>query len=169
MEVQAATSEDCRAVAEVHVESWQRAYGGILPEQYLASLSVAEREAMWRRMVERQPSHLLVARAAGQVVGFVAFGASRDEGAPNDRAEIWAIYVKATSWSSGVGRLLWLEALQRIVAEGYKTVSLWVIAGNERAVRFYERAGFVVEPESRKSFELGGTTLEELRYVRHAG
>jgi ribosomal protein S18 acetylase RimI-like enzyme len=169
MEVHAATSEDCRAVAEVHVESWQHAYRGILPEQYLALLSVAEREAMWRRMVERQPSHLLVARAGGQVVGFVAFGASRDEGAPNDRAEIWAIYVKAASWSTGAGRLLWLEALQRIVAEGYKSVSLWVIAGNERAVRFYERAGFVVEPESRKSFELGGTTLEELRYVRHAG
>jgi ribosomal protein S18 acetylase RimI-like enzyme len=169
MEIQAATSEDCRAIAEVHVDSWQHAYRGILPEQYLASLSVAEREAMWRRMVERQPSHLLVARAAGQVVGFVAFGASRDEGAPNDRAEIWAIYVKSASWSTGTGRLLWLEALQRIVAEGYKSVSLWVIAANERAVRFYERAGFVVEPESRKSFELGGTTLEELRYVRHAG
>ena len=168
MEIQAATSQDCRAIAEVHVESWRHAYHGILPEQYLVSLSVAEREAMWRRMVERQPSHLLVARAAGQVVGFVAFGASRDEGAPNDRAEIWAIYVKVESWSTGAGRLLWLEALKRIVAEGYKSVSLWVIAGNARAVRFYERAGFVVEPESRKFFELGGTTLQELRYVRHA-
>ncbi len=169
MEVQPATSEDCRAIAEVHVASWQHAYRGILSEQYLASLAVVEREAMWRRMVERQPSHLLVARANGKVVGFVAFGASRDEGVPNDRAEIWAIYVEAASWSTGAGRQLWLEALQRIVAEGYKSVSLWVIAGNERAVRFYERAGFVVEPESRKSFELGGTTLEELRYVRHAG
>ncbi|MCW5658424.1 MAG: GNAT family N-acetyltransferase [Burkholderiaceae bacterium] len=169
MQIQAATAEDCRAVAEVHVESWQHAYRGILPEQYLASLSVAEREGMWRRMVERQGSHLLVARAAGQVVGFIAFGASRDEGAPKDRAEIWAIYVKAESWSTGAGRLLWLEALRRIGAEAYKSVSLWVIAGNQRAVRFYERAGFVVEPESRKSFELGGTTLEELRYVRHAG
>jgi ribosomal protein S18 acetylase RimI-like enzyme len=169
MEIQAATADDCRAVAEVHVESWQAAYRGILPEQYLASLSVAEREAMWRRMVEQQPSHLLVARAAEQVVGFIAFGASRDEGAPIDRAEIWAIYVRAASWSSGAGRCLWLEALQRIEAEGFKSVSLWVIARNERAIRFYERAGFVVEPKSRKSFELGGTTLEELRYVRQAG
>src|SRR5262245_17817471 len=125
MEVQVATSEDCRAIAEVHVESWQHAYRSILPEQYLASLSVAEREAMWRRTVERQSSHLLVARSAGQVVGFVAFGASRDDGAPNDRAEIWAIYVKAAFWSTGAGRMLWLEAQQRIVAEGYKSVSLW--------------------------------------------
>ena len=54
-----------------------------------------------------------------------------------------------------------------MLAQEYKSVSMWVIAGNERAIRFYERAGFVVEPESRKFFELGGATLEELRYVWH--
>ncbi len=169
MEIHVATAEDCRAVAEVHVESWQHAYCGILPEPYLASLSVDGREAMWRLTVEQQPSQLLVARVAGQIVGFVAFGALRDEGAPADRAEIWEIYVRAASWSSGAGRHLWLEALQRIVADGYTSVSLWVIAGNERAIRFYKCAGFDVEPGSRKTFELGGITLEELRYIRHVG
>jgi ribosomal protein S18 acetylase RimI-like enzyme len=168
MRLESATAEDCRAIAEVHVESWQHAYKGLLPEAYLASLSVVEREAMWRSMVEREPSHLVLARTANQIVGFVAFGASRDEGAPAERAEIWAIYVKPACWSTGAGRLLWLEAMQRIVAEGYKSISLWVIVGNGRAARFYERAGFSIEPESRKSFELGGVTLEELRYVRPA-
>jgi ribosomal protein S18 acetylase RimI-like enzyme len=165
MLVEPATSEDCHTIAEVHVESWQHAYKALLPEQYLAALSVPEREAMWRRMLEREPSHLLVVRSSGQVVGFVAFGASRDEGAPSKRAEVWAIYVKPAFWSVGAGRVLWLGALQRILAEGYKTVNLWVIAGNDRAIRFYERAGFVAEPGSRKEFELGGATLEEVRYV----
>jgi len=164
--IDAATSDDCRGIAEVHVESWQHAYKDILPEHYLASLSVVEREAMWRRMIERQPSHLLLARAGGQVAGFVAFGASRDEGASAHCAEIWAIYVRPAFWSVGAGRQLWFSALQQVLAEGYKTVSLWVIAGNQRAVRFYERAGFVAEPASRKQFELGGATLEEIRYVR---
>jgi len=165
MQIEPATSEDCRAIAEAHVESWQHAYKSILPEPYLASLSVPGREALWRRMLEGQPSHLLVARDAGQVVGFVAFGAARDEGAPTDRAEIWAIYVKPAFWSTGAGRLLWLAASQQIRAEGYKTGSLWVVAGNQRAIRFYERAGFVAEPQSRKQFELGGAMLEEVRYV----
>ncbi|GHC21274.1 GNAT family N-acetyltransferase [Aidingimonas halophila] len=169
MEIQIATSEDCRAIAELHVQVWQYAYRDILPEQYLASLSVTEREAMWRRVVEGQTAQLLVARIAGGVVGFVAFGTSRDEDASTDRAEIWAIYVNVTFWSMGVGRHLWLQAQQRILAEEYKSVSLWVLAENERALRFYERAGFVVEPQSRKSFELGGTTVEELRYSRGVG
>lgn len=169
MEILIATSQDCRSIAELHVEAWQHAYHGILPEQFLASLSVSEREAMWCRMVERQPSQLLVACVADEVFGFVAFGASRDEDAPASQGEIWAIYVKPASWSEGVGRRLWLQAQQRLVAEEYKSVSLWVIAGNKRAVRFYERAGFVVEPQSRKSLEISGTTVEELRYVRNVG
>jgi hypothetical protein len=45
------TAADCRAIAEVHVESWQHAYKDILPDTYLASLSVTEREEMWRCMV----------------------------------------------------------------------------------------------------------------------
>lgn len=165
MRIESAASDDCRAVAEVHVESWQEAYKDILPAPFLASLSVTEREAMWHRMVEHQPGHLLVARIAGQVVGFVAFGASRDEGAPSDRAEVWAICVRPSFWSAGAGRQLWLAALQQVRAEGYKSVSLWVIANNERAINFYTRAGFVADAESLKKFELGGATLEEVRYV----
>jgi ribosomal protein S18 acetylase RimI-like enzyme len=165
MEISPATPEDCRAIAEVHVESWQHAYQHILPAPYLASLSVSERGAMWRRAVEQWPSQLLVARADGRIAGFISFGACRDEGAPPDRAEIWAIYVRPAFWSGGVGARLWLAARQQIRDARYTMVSLWVISGNERALRFYERAGFSAEPDSRKQFELGGATIEEVRYV----
>lgn len=167
MEILSATLEDCRAIAQVHVASWRSAYRDMLSSEYLASLSVADREAMWRRMVERQPSHLLIARTEGEVIGFVAFGTSHDEDAPADRAEIYAIYVRAASWSTGAGRRLLLEALGRIAAEGYASVGLWVIDGNARAIRFYERAGFVCHAGSRKAVEIGGIALDELRYLRH--
>lgn len=165
MRIEPATVQDCRAVAEVQVESWQRIYQGILPEPFLASLSVAEREAGWRRMVGDQSGHLLLARTDDQPVGFVAFGASRDEGAAADCAEVWALYVRPAFWSTGAGRQLWLAALQQLRAEQYRRICLWVIAGNARAIRFYERAGFIAEPASRKRFELGGATLEEVRHI----
>ncbi|MEQ7870640.1 hypothetical protein V6R97_08300 [Chromohalobacter salexigens] len=116
MEIRVGTLKDCRAIAELHVKVWQQAYSGILPKHYLASLSVPEREIMWRRIVDRQPGQLLVARVADAVVDFIAFGASRDEDAPTDRAEIWAIYVEVPSWSTGTGRLLWLQAQDFIVS-----------------------------------------------------
>ena len=46
-----------------------------------------------------------------------------------------------------------------------RSVSLWVIDRNERARRFYCAAGFNVEAESEKEFELGGAKLREVRMV----
>jgi len=123
---------------------------------------------MWRRMLDVHPASLLVVHAAKQMIGFVSFGASRDDDAPADRAEIWALYVKPSYWSSGAGRLLLQAVLRQIRVQGYSSVSLWVVVGNERAIRFYERAGFVAESESVKQFERGGAQLEEVRYVLRA-
>lgn len=165
MQIEPATLEDARGIAEVHVASWQRAYQNILPEQYLADLSIERREKMWREALEKQLPQLLVARSENRTVGFVAFGASRDDGAKPGSAEIWAVYLLPEVWSQGVGRMLWQAALERMVAEGFNTVSLWVISTNERAIRFYLDAGFVPEPGSLKEFELGGVLLKEIRYV----
>lgn len=90
------------------------------------------------------------------VVGFVSFGPCRDETAPLDRGEVWAIYVAPSAWSKGAGQALWRAASERLRALGFRSVSLWVIAGNERARRFYCAAGFSVEVGSEKEFEIGG-------------
>ncbi|HSV57835.1 MAG TPA: GNAT family N-acetyltransferase [Variovorax sp.] len=168
MKIEPATLSDCRGVAEVHVESWQHAYKNILPSEYLASLSIAKREAMWTGIVERQSSHLLVAREAGRIVGFVAFGPAHGEAASRVAAEISAICVRPAFWSTGIGRQLWLDALREMLSEGYETISLWVLAGNVRASKFYERVGFPADPESRRHLEIGGATVDEMRFVFQA-
>jgi ribosomal protein S18 acetylase RimI-like enzyme len=174
MDISPATLEDCRAIAEVHVLSWQHAYRDLLPADYLASLAVDRREAIWRGAIASGTPRLLVARAAGgrpgsgsfAVSGFVAFGRSRDADAPALTAEIWAIYVAPSFWAQGQGRALWLAAQQEIRRAGFAAVTLWVIARNTQARRFYAAAGFAPETDSTKSFTLGGTQLEEVRYVR---
>ena len=169
MRVDPAAPEDARAIAEVHVASWQAAYKDMLPAQYLADLSVAERETRWRASIEREHPECLVARSGTKVVGFVSFAASRDEGAAAGCAEIWAFYLAPAVWSQGAGRMLWQSALGRIADAGYTSVSLWVVATNERAIRFYRGAGFVPDPGSLKEFTLGGVRLQEVRYVYREG
>src|SRR5437879_13170912 len=110
MHIAPARLEDARQVAEIHVTTWQFAYQGIVPDGHLASLSVDQREAMWRESIAEGVPELLVAKAEGGMVGWVAFGPCRDEGSPADSAEVWAIYVAPASWSSGVGRVLWQHA-----------------------------------------------------------
>ena len=165
MRITAASPENLRDVATVHVASWQSAYRSILPSEYLANLSVETREATWRQILAEGRSELLVATDGGAFVGFVSFGPCRDEAAPLDRGEVWAIYVAPSAWSSGVGRALWRVASERLRTLGFRSVSLWVIDGNDRARRFYMAAGFSVEVGSEKEIEIGGAKLREVRMV----
>jgi ribosomal protein S18 acetylase RimI-like enzyme len=164
-EVVPATDGDCRAVAELHVASWRGAYADILPADYLSGLSVDRREGSWRQVLGEARSELLLARRGEAVLGFSSFGPTRDRDAPPGRGEVWAIYVHPDAWSAGVGRRLLAATRERLVATGHESVSLWVLAGNARAIRFYAAAGFAIEPGSEKEFELGGTRVREVRMV----
>jgi ribosomal protein S18 acetylase RimI-like enzyme len=165
MQIVNATPEDAPAVARIHVTAWQEAYKDILSVEYLAGLSIDKRQAYWSEVIPKGNLELSLAKEDECVVGWVAFGKSRDADAPSTAGEIWAIYVAPDYWSTGVGRALWLQARQRLTADGYRTVSLWVLADNARAIDFYMKAGFNEEPDSSKEFELGGQTLKEVRFV----
>ena len=163
--IRSALPEDARAIAEVHVQSWQQAYRDLLPQDFLATLSVERREAMWSASIAKSEPSLLVAEQDGKVVGFSAFGPCRDDGAqPTDR-ELWALYLAPGQWSTGRGRALWLQSRKAMIAQGAVRISLWVLAGNQRAIRFYTAAGFQPEPDSARSVELAGARFQEIRYL----
>ena len=65
-------------------------------------------------------------------------------------------------WSTGVGWALMAAALDRARAEGYASISLWVLRDNPRARRFYERAGFAATGDSELLTAFGGVT--EIKY-----
>jgi ribosomal protein S18 acetylase RimI-like enzyme len=123
-----------------------------------------KREAVWRESIAKGTPEVLVAKAEDRLVGWVAFGPSRDEDVPAQTGEVWAIYVAPSHWSLGVGRLLWLRARERLATQGYKSVSVWVLAENTRAIKFYRAAGFTADPLGRKEVTMAGKSLQELRY-----
>ena len=165
MQVAHAAPEDARAVAEIHVDTWRVAYASVVPADYLASLSVERREAMWSECIATGAPELLVAKKVGVVQGWLSFGQCRDEGSPKTEAEVWAIYVSPSAWSTGAGCSLWLRARQLMLVQGFRSCSLWVFPQNDRAIKFYRSVGFAPDGSAPKSFELGGTQLQEVRYV----
>lgn len=138
------TREDARAIAEVHVASWRDAYRGLLPDGFLDRLSVDEREAQRAEGFDDpgSPFSVLVAEDAGSVVGFVAYGPSRDDDATEETGEVPAIYVEPGVVGTGVGRALFAAATEGLRERGYRRATLWVLEANERARRFYEKAGW---------------------------
>jgi len=160
-----ARREDCHALATIHVESWQAAYVSLFPAEYLASLSIDERQESWISILETSASRTLIAKRDGDAWGFVTFGRCRDAGAAADRGEVWALYVAPRAWSSGVGWALWETARVLMLHQGFAEVSLWVLSGNARGLRFYESIGFVRDAGSEQHFERGGVKLAEVRLV----
>lgn len=165
VEIRNAVVGDAAAIAQIHVAGWQSAYKGIVPQAHLDGMTTLKRAEYWRGALAQGAPRVKVATVDQAVVGWIAFDQCRD----HDRSaggEIWAIFVHPSRVGAGVGWTLWLEAREGLSTSGFADVSLWVLARNERARRFYELAGFVCDPSSAKSVVIGGETLEEIRYAR---
>ena len=76
-----------------------------------------------------------------------------------------ALYVDPGSWGRGVGRLLMAEARDGLRRAGFTGATLWVLAGNDRAQRFYRADGWEPDGEAR-SVEVWGIAVDELRLRR---
>lgn len=160
-----ASLDDAPAIARIHVDAWRAAYEGIIPASLLAGLSVEKREATWRACIAGGVPRVLVARDPTGVIGWIAFGDCRDAGAAPDQGEVHAVYLAPSHWGRGVGGLLWQEARRALIRDGFASASLWVLAENHRALRFYRSAGFAVDPLGDRNIERGGRSLRELRYL----
>lgn len=165
MEIRAALPQDAAAVADVHVRSWQAAYRGLLPDAYLDALRPEERAAGYRfGDHDRSEPATLLAEDGDRLLGFATTAPGRD----HDRSgwgELCALYVDPDRWGRGAGRALIAAARGRLLESGFREVGLWVLAGNEGAERFYRRDGWEHDG-ARRPEQIGGVTVEELRYSR---
>lgn len=161
-----ATLDDCPGIAAAHVASWRAAYDGILDAQLLASLSESARAEGWRSVLRAGRSKLTVAEVAGRIAGFVSYGRCRDAGADAAQGEIWALYVDPADWNTGVGRRLLGEAVDDLERDGYRRVSLWVLAANGRARRFYRVAGFGDVSGASRMERVGAGRVEQVEMLR---
>ncbi|MES2412193.1 MAG: GNAT family N-acetyltransferase [Pseudomonadota bacterium] len=165
--VRPAAARDAKAIAEIHVATWQAAYKDLMPEDFLKRMTIEKRQAYWREAIEYSEPQILVATESDKVVGFVGFDRSRDPGTKSTVGEIWAMYVAPEHWSKGAGVGLWDGAREGLKEEGCTQVTLWVLLRNERALGFFEHsAGFKREMPSLRTTEFGSARLEEIRLKR---
>jgi GNAT superfamily N-acetyltransferase len=165
MNIRQVVAADARGVATVHVHTWQAAYRGIVPDAYLDTLSIDKREHIWRESIRRGTPETWVAESSSQVIGWTAFGASRDPGARAQIGELEAIYLLPLYWGTGTGRALWLQTRRRLIDRGFQGATLWVLSDNARAIRFYAAGGFIPDPSTEKELSIAGRTLKEIRYA----
>jgi len=160
-----ATVDDADAVALVHVHGWQWGYRGLLPGEYLDGLSAERRAEQWRSwLLEPGRTRTRLAEENGACVGFAVSGPSRDPGADDDTGEVYAIYVEEDVAGTGVGTELLGSAIAWLTERGFARATLWVLEGNARARRFYEREGWTLDGAA-KSDPREDFTMDEVRYA----
>jgi GNAT superfamily N-acetyltransferase len=153
---------DSHAIASIQVNTWRRTYAGIIPVGYLARLSRREKAREWRATLSNPGAgvFVLIAEERGRPVGFLAGGPERGRGA-RERGEIYAIYVRPPQQFRGVGRALFLAAVDCFLLLGFRSVVTWVLAANPYR-RFYE--SMEGRRADGRSIRLGGKRLEEASY-----
>jgi Acetyltransferases, including N-acetylases of ribosomal proteins len=162
--IRRALPEDAFEYAACHIASWRSAYNGIVPDEFLDSLSANDRaERMKKNMSERKAYAYYCAICEKEIVGVLIIGKSSDESKAG-AGEISAIYLVQAFWGKGFGKEMMDYALDTLKRDGYDEAILWVLEENKRARRFYEKCGFAFDG-AKKAIEIG-KVLTEMRYVR---
>ncbi len=173
--VRPAAVADSTAMGEVHVAAWQVGYQGLLPSQLLDNLAVERSAANWTTALgQNEPdpqgeSSSLVAEVDGRVMGICSYGPYRQvdgEPAPLDLCELWMLNVHPDAWGSGVAQALMAAALDGLRHERPEMrAALWVLEGNARGRRFYEKEGWAADGGTKLD-TFAGQEVVEVRYSR---
>ena len=100
----------------------------------------------------------------GEIVGF-ACGGPEEEGDQIYPGELYLVYLFQHYQRRGLGRLLIAAVAQRLFADGFASMKLWVIRDNHSARRFYVSLGGE-QLVGQKITTMGETKLVE---VSHTG
>lgn len=134
-----AAPEDLLAIAAVTVKAWQATFQGILPDAFLAGLTVEAEQQRHQALFGGSGVMYLVAKVAGEIVGFASGGANRYP-APDDANELYGVYLLPRWQGQGIGRQLLLAVAMQLQAPGRQEVFAWGLADNPHR-HFYERCG----------------------------
>lgn len=145
----------------VHYKSWHETYTGLVDKNYMKSITLEK----CTETAHRWPDNIIVAKDGDNVIGFVGYGAYRDDTLP-EHGEIFALYVLEKYHGQKVGYELMNAAFRKL--SDYKKVALWVLKGNDRAIRFYEKYGFCFEgTEAEIMLGTPNTELRMIHTVKH--
>lgn len=164
---------DAVAIAAVHVSAWRSAYPGILPDAFLAKLSLPRQAAHYDRSI-RAGQGVHVATASGtdvpdgsgpRVVGFATSGPARlllGEAAGLADGEIETLYVLDDWRERGLGRRLLRAAAAQLAHAGCRSAFVWVLRDNPSRW-FYARLGGRAVAE--QTTQVGGAQVAQTAFV----
>jgi len=141
MHIRRATLSDAAAIATVQAAAWQTTYPGIVAQESIDRRTIEVRTAQWERILRGETLDvgiIFVAEADGGEIGGFAMGGSIRAPRPGFDAELYAIYLIKAAQGQGVGRRLVQRLVAALMRDGFRSMTVEVLAKNP-ACQFYER------------------------------
>ena len=152
-------TDDRMEISKLYEESWKCTYKGIIPQDYLDSIS----NGHWSSTLDNPNWKTLICIDNGRIVGTSSFCKSRFEQF-RDWGEVISIYLLPNYIGKGYGKALMKSTISELKKQGYENIFLWVLEENSRARHFYEQFGFS-PTEDFLDDNIGGKELREVRYI----
>lgn len=160
----AAAPHDAEAIAQLHAESWQRTYRGMLQDDYLDHHVLTDKFAQWQERLLIAPlatRWVYVAERDGAILGFACVLLDDD---PQWGTQLDNLHVAAEAQGLGIGRKLHDLALAFHAKERpNQKIHLWTFAANAAARAIYQHWGWQ-EVEHDFYDGPGGSNVPSVRY-----
>lgn len=154
---------DAAALADVHRDSWQVAYRGIIPHLHLEGM-IRRRNADWWAQAIRTGEGLLVLDVARSIAGYATFGLARARSSfTRAEGEIYEIYLAPTYQGLGLGEHLFESCRHALDLRRLNGLLIWALSDNTGAIDFYWRRGG--RPIAEATERIGGASLPKIAFV----
>lgn len=150
-----AVLSDAEQIAKIHVDSWEVAFEGLMPENYIKGYTLSARIKEWLETIRTNAEFVVVAESYSTVVGFMSYRPHPD--AP-ETIELSKLYLCPTYYGKGTGSLF-MQKLENVARDnGVRKIHLYVLNNNVTAIQFYMKHGFE-NADGFVSKEFEGTTI----------
>lgn len=174
--VRRARPEDAPDFSRADAELVSAAYAGMMPPEFAVDQfadvrgAISRNEARFARDLAAEesgaePEHRTwIARDVDRIVGIAASSILPQEWEPSIGAspipglarQLDHLYLDRSAWGTGLA-----SGLLELALPGHMDAYLWLVAGNDRARRFYERHGFTGED---RAYECGPQWYQAVLY-----
>lgn len=144
--IREASIEDSSSIAEVIVESWQKAYDGIIKPEYPKTLEKEQFTRIFRNNIKDRKEIIFVYVEDQRIIGFISGKIIKEK----YECQIVGLYVNSSYQGNGIGSKLLKKMKQYFYNEHCKELIVWTLEGARNNDFYLSREGIKKEKKKIK-------------------
>lgn len=143
--VRPATTADAAAIADAQLRCWRWAYRGILRDEFLDGMNLADNTRNWQERLADNTQASWVGLVGGKVQGMIVAAPAHWPDMPVN-GMVRTFYIAPEATRMGLGRQLWNAAHTHLRQQGHDGLYVMVMEANRIGRSFYKKMNGIQHP-----------------------